>query len=102
MRRGKHRAWNEKVGSLSLRLLRATEGCDVHEPQAGNTLELLHVERGDLVARRQAGGGDLQVVRADHHTARLQLGPEPGMAAGFRQVEGLDEDGSQISPGLDR
>lgn len=57
---------NKEIRASYSRRLRAPERCRIHDLQAGNPLKLLGVERGNFVGRREASGGDLQVVGADH------------------------------------
>jgi hypothetical protein len=58
-------------------------------------LELLYIKRGKVVSESQAGSGDLQIVSADHHSARFLIGPGLGVAPGLNQIERLHKNRSQ-------
>ena len=51
---------------------RTVEGGGIHHVQAGDALKLAKIERGDIMAQGQTGGGDLQIVRSDHQPTCFQ------------------------------
>ena len=76
-------------------LSRAAERGRIHHAQAGDAMKLAGVECRNFMPQRQPGGGNLQVVRPDHQSARLQIGPKAGMAASLCQVKWQEEEVGQ-------
>ncbi len=43
------------------------------------------------MAQRQGRSGNQEIMRADHHSARFQVSPNPGMESRLSQFKRLDE-----------
>jgi hypothetical protein len=52
-------------------------------------LTFTDIKGGEVVPRGERSGCYLQIMRAHHLAAHLQVGPETGMETGLIQIKGL-------------
>jgi hypothetical protein len=62
----------------------------VHYLKPGDTLEFMHIESGNFVAKRNSRSRNQQIIWPDHLSARLKVGPNAGMNARLHKVKGLN------------